>query len=126
MTPSKEHTKEPIILIEQMEEVEAGMTFGWQYANVFLDGKKAKLCTYANAKDGYVVCAKCDENGIIIRDGEVVDEITYGEVLIESILIVDEYGTPKGLSIGNLPLPGDRIDLWKPPLWQPQKNSNGS
>ena len=108
MTPIKEIIKN-LIIIEQMEEAEAEVTFGWQYANVFLNGKKAELCTYANAKEGYVICAKCDEDGIIIRDGELVYEKIFGDVLIEVPTMIDENGDIRPLFVGNFANPGDTV-----------------
>jgi hypothetical protein len=117
MNEKGKELRKNLIIIEQMEEAEAEVTFGWQYANVFLNGKEAKLCSYANAKEGYIIRAKCDENGIIIRDGKLVYEKIFGDVSIEVPTMVDENGDTRPLFVGNFANPGDHVFPIIPQSW---------
>ena len=68
----------------RLDEVEVEVTPGWENVTVLLNGKIPELCVYANAKEGYVTCLKCDKNDeLIIQDGKPVCEKIFGDVLIE-------------------------------------------
>ena len=68
----------------RLDEVEVEVTPGWENVTVLLNGKMPELCTYANAKEGYVICLKCDKNDeVIVQDGKPVFEKILGDVSIE-------------------------------------------